>query len=282
VKGYDLLPMTINMVDIFSYSFMWRACIAGGIVALIAPLIGMFFVLRRYSMITDTISHLSLAGVALGLVLGIHPLVSAVVVSLIASVGVDRIRSSTKIYGDSILAILLSSSLAVAVLLMGMIKGIRVDIASFLFGSIITVSYSDLIVMAIFALIVLCTMVLFYKEFVFITFDEDSAFVSGIPTKLLNMVFIAMAAFTVAIAIPVVGVLLISALSVIPVIIALSFQKRFITTIWIAQGIALFSVIFGIVFSFYANTATGATIVIVTMVILILRYVQNKIKRILS
>lgn len=280
VKGYDLLPMITNMLDIFSYSFMWRACIAGSIVALIAPLIGIFFVLRRYSMITDTISHLSLAGVAFGLVLGIHPLLSAVIVSLIASVGVDRIRSDTKIYGDSVLAILLSASLAVAVLLMGLIKGIRVDITSYLFGSIITVSNSDLIVMAIFACIVLFTIILFYKELVFITFDEESAFVSGIPTKFLNMVFIALAAFTVAIAIPVVGVLLISALSVIPIIIALSFQKRFITTIFIAQGIALFSVIVGIILSFYANTATGATIVMITVGILFLRYIKQIIAKI--
>lgn len=255
-------------MELFTYGFIIRALLAGSIVAIVAPTIGIFLVLRRYSLIADTLSHVSLAGIAIGLLLGIHPLITALISSICASIGIEKLRSYTKVYGDSALAIFLSGSLAVAIVLMGFAKGFTVNINSLLFGSIVTVQINDLILIFLFAIIAIAIISLFYKELIYITFDEEGAIVSGIPTKLINLVFIVACACMVALAIPIVGVLLISALAVIPVVSALQLHKSFIMTIVLAQGMALCSVIVGIYISFYLNTSSGGTVVLVALGIL--------------
>ena len=264
------------MLDIFQYSFVVRGLEAGLIIAIIAPLIGMFLVLRRYSLIADTLSHVSLAGVAIGLLLGINPIITAIFASVISSFFIERLRISKKVYGESALAIFLSGSLALAIVLISLAHGFSVNLLNYLFGSIVTVKQSDIYIIGISGICVFTLVFLFYKELVFITFDEESARVSGIPTRFINMLLILLTAFTVSLAIPVVGILLISALMVIPVITALQFKKSFKRTLFYAEATSIFSVVSGIFVSFYLNLSTGGTIVLITLLIFLIVLALNR------
>lgn len=263
------------MLDIFHFSFIVRGFEAGLIVAIIAPLIGIFLVLRRYSLIADTLAHVSLAGVAIGLLLRISPLLSAIGVAVFSSVIIERLRISKKVYGESALSIFLSGSLALAIVLISWNGGFNVDLFNYLFGSLVTVRQSEVYIIGILGTVVLATVIAFYKELVSTTFDEEAAQVSGIPTRFINILLIVLSALTVALAIPIVGVLLISALIVIPVVTALQFKTSFLKTIFLAEAISILSVIVGIVLSFYANLSTGGTIVLITITIFILTFLRR-------
>ena len=264
------------LTNIFQYGFIIRGLEAGIIIALIAPLIGIFLVLRRYSLIADTLSHVSLAGIAIALLFGLNPILTALGVTVVASLGIEKLRTSKKIYGESALALFLSGSLALAIVLLSLAHGFNTNLFNYLFGSIVTVTHSDIYTIVILAFIVIGALLLFYKELVFVTFDEDAAKVSGIPTRLINTILILLAAVTVSLSIPIVGVLLIAALIVIPVITALQFRKSFTQTILYAEIISLFSVISGIFLSFYLNLSTGGTIVLIMLFVFILTFISKR------
>ena len=266
------------MLDLLQYNFVLRGLEAGIIVSLIAPLIGIFLVLRRYSLIADTLAHVSLMGIALGLLFGINPVITALVTTVGASLSIEKLRTSKKVYGESALAIFLSGSLALAVVLLSLGNGFNSGLFNYLFGSIVTVTQNDVYVILFLAVIV--TVVLFglYKELLYISFDEEAARVSGIPTRLINVVLIVLAALTVSLSIPIVGVLLISALIVIPVVTALQLRTSFTKTIIFAEIISLFSVISGIFVSFYLNLSTGGTIVLIMLAVFVSVLVFKKTK----
>ncbi|NBV76731.1 metal ABC transporter permease [bacterium] len=253
------------MLEIFQYGFVVRGIEAGLIVGFVAPLIGIFLVLRRYSLIADTLSHISLAGVALGFLLGINPMWTAVGVSVASSLGIERLRTSNRIYGESALALFLSGALALATILLSLGKGFNSNLFNYLFGSIVTVTQGDVYVIAGLALMVVVSIFALYKELIYISFDEESARVSGIPVDRINKILIVLSALTIALSIPVVGVLLIAALIVIPVVAALQLRTSFSRTILFAEVISLFSVISGIFVSFYLNLSTGGTIVLIML-----------------
>jgi len=264
-------------LDIFQYGFIIRGLEAGIIVAIIAPLIGIFLVLRRYSLIADTLAHVSLAGIAIGLLLGINPVLTALGTTIVASLGIEKLRTSKRVYGESALALFLSGSLALAIVLLSLAHGFNTNLFSYLFGSIVTVTKSDVYIISALAFIVICVLVTFYKELVYITFDEDSAKVSGIPTKFINTILIILAAITVSLSIPIVGVLLIAALIVIPVVSALQLRQSFLKTILYSEIISLFSVISGIFLAFYFNLSTGGTIVLIMLAIFILIFTLKRL-----
>lgn len=253
--------------NLFQYDFVLRGLSAGLVVALIAPVIGSFLVLRRYSLIADTLSHVALAGVALGLLLNLNPFLTAIATTVGASTVIERLRFSRRIYGESALALFLSGSLALAVVLLGLSHGLNAGLFNYLFGSIVTVTATDVGTMLLLGLAVVVIVGLLYKELLFISFDEEAAQVSGVKVKLVNTIFIVLAATAIALAIPVVGILLISALLVIPVITALQFRRALVPTILIAQGISVFSVVAGLFTSFYLNLAPGGTIVLITLLV---------------
>lgn len=255
------------MLDIFQYSFVVRGLEAGVIIALIAPFIGIFLVLRRYSLIADTLSHVSLAGVAVGLLLNINPIFTAIGASVLSSFVIEKLRISKKVYGESALAIFLSGSLALAIVLISLAHGFSVDLFNYLFGSIVTVKQSDVFIIGLLGAMVIFLLLAFYKELVYITFDEEAAQISGIPTRFVNILLITLAALTVSLAIPIIGILLISALIVIPVVTALQLHTSFKKTIIYAELISLFSVMSGIFVSFYLNLSTGGTIVLIALFI---------------
>lgn len=257
------------MFGLFQYGFMVRGLEAGIIIAIIAPLIGLFLVLRRYSLIADTLSHVALAGVAIGLLLKINPLITAILAAVISSIAIERLRITKRIFGESALSIFLSGSLALAIVLISLVHGFGVDLFSYLFGSITTVKQLDVYVIAALGVLVIVAVVAFYKELVYVTVDEEAAKVSGIPTGFVNILLIILAALTVSVAIPIVGVLLIGALIVVPAVTALQFKTSFKKTIFLSEVISIFSVIVGIISSFYLNLSTGGTIVLITIAIFI-------------
>ncbi len=266
----------MSIYDIFQYGFFQRGLEAGIIVAFIAPLIGIFLVLRRYSLIADTLAHVSLAGVALGFLTGINPMLTALGTTVATSLGIERLRSTQRIYGESALALFLSGSLALATVLLSLGRGFNSNLFNYLFGSIVTVTQADVYMIASLAVIVALVLAMFYKELVYITFSEESAKVSGIPTSRINTIFIVLVAMTIALAIPVVGILLIAALIVIPVVSALQLRKSFAQTIFYAEAISLFSVVAGIFTSFYFDLSTGGTIVLIMLAIFLLFWFKRK------
>ncbi len=266
------LEIITNMLDIFQYSFIVRGLEAGLIIGILAPLIGIFLVLRRYSLIADTLSHVSLAGVALGLLAGINPLLSAVGVSVLSAVLIERLRLGKRVSGESALAIFLSGSLALALILISLAHGFNVNLFSFLFGSIVTVKQFDVYLIGILGLVVLTLVLAFHKELLYSSFDEEAAQVSGIPTKLINILLIILTALTVSLAIPIVGVLLIGALIVIPVSTALQFHQSFLRTILLAEVFSVLAVISGIITSFYFDVSTGGIIVMISIGLFLLSF----------
>lgn len=264
-------------MNIFEFGFIIRGLEAGIIVAIIAPLIGIFLVLRRYSLIADTLAHVSLAGIAIGLLLGISPVLTALGTAVLASLGIERLRVSKRIFGESALALFLSGSLALAIVILSLAHGFNASLFNYLFGSIVTVTNNDILIISLLALAVILILGAFYKELVYVTFDEEAAKVSGVPTRLVNTILIVLSAVTVSLAIPIVGVLLIAALIVIPVIAALQLKKSFARTIIYAEAISLFSVVAGIFASFYLNLSTGGTIVLFMLAVFVLIFVYKRL-----
>lgn len=253
------------MLEIFQYDFMVRAFEAGIAIGIIAPLIGMFLVVRRYSLMADTLAHVSFAGVAIGLLLQINPIISAIGLSVLASFGIESLHNRRRIFGESVLALFLSGSLAVAVVIISLAKGFNSNLFSYLFGSISTVSVSDLWVTLALAIAVFLAVVLLYKELFFASFDAELAEANGLPVKVLNLTIVMLAAVAVALSIRIVGVLLIGALMVIPVISAMQFGKGFRTTLLLSVGFSLVSVVAGLFASYYFNLASGGAIVLVAL-----------------
>lgn len=277
ISKWSRIAITMpDIENIFQYGFIVRGFEAGLIVACVAPLIGMFLVLRRYSLIADTLSHVSLAGIALGFLFNINPLLTALGATLFASLGIERLRDSKRVYGESALALFLSGSLALAVVLLSLSNGFNASLFNYLFGSIVTVTANDVLIIGIVSTLVIIALFAFFKPLLFVTFDEEVARVSGMPTRRLNLMLILLTALTVSVSIPIVGILLIAALMVIPVVAALQWKQSFIKTIIIAEGISIVSVLSGIVASFYINLATGGTIVLIMLVAFVTSLLMNR------
>lgn len=264
------------MLEIFEYDFMQRAFLAGMIIAVLASVSGTFVVLRRYSMISETLAHSALVGVAVGLVAGFSPLWMAVLFAVISAWLIEYLRSEFSLYSDSVLAILLSGSLAIAVIIVSLGGAFNNSLFSYLFGSILSVSSEDVATIAVFGTLSLGALLLFSKELYFIAYDEEVAKTSGVKVKFLNFLLVSVVAIIIALSIRVVGSLLIGALMVIPTISALQFKVGFSKTVLISIFIALISVASGMTLSFYFSLPSGATIVLCVLVIFIISLIANR------
>ncbi len=263
-------------MEIFQYDFMQRAFIAGIIIAIIASVGGSFVVLKRYSLITETLAHSALVGVAIGLVAGASPIAVAVVVALVSAWSIEYLRSYFNIYSDSILAIFLSGSLALAIVIVSLAGAFNTSLFSYLFGSILSVSTEELWIMGGAGTVALLLLLGFYKEFYFIAFDEEVAQVSGIRVTFFNFLLITIVAVIIALSIRVVGTLLIGALMVIPTVSALQYKKGFGATIWLALLFSLSAVIVGMLLSYYFALPSGAVIVLVILLIFMISLLVNR------
>jgi zinc transport system permease protein len=234
--------------EILQFSFMQRALLSGVVVAATCSVVGLFLVLRRQSLFGDALSHVAFGGLAVGLFTSIYPIWTALVFSVLASLGITKLRQSTRIPSDG---------------------GFSLDLESFLFGSILLISMQDQIMILLLSTAVLLIVIKFYSQLVYITFSEDQARVSGINVSRFNYLFIGLASLAVISSLRLVGVLLISSLIVIPNITAMMFGKGFKKTAMISIIIAVSSVLVGIVISYIANLAPGGTIVLLTVFFLL-------------
>lgn len=269
-------------MDILEYDFMRRALIIGIIVSLNCSTIGLFLVLRRFSMVGDTISHVALAGVALGMVTGIYPIYSAIAVSIAASIGIEHLRKSYKEYSELALSIVLAGGIGVASLLISMDQANTNGIMSYLFGSIALVTTRDLMMITIMGTIILAMVIFSYRALFYITFDEESSQYAGIKVNRVNIFFSILIALTITLSMRIVGILLVSSLMVLPVATSLQIAKSFKQALIYSNIFGIIAVISGLIISFYLDLAPGGSIVIISLILLIavigVKHIKNLIK----
>jgi zinc transport system permease protein len=255
------------MPEFLQYGFMHRAFAAGVVTALICPAIGVFLLPRRLSLIADTLAHVALAGVALGLVLGVSPVLGALVVTLGGAVGIERLRARGALGGDAALAVFLSGGFALAVVLISLARGFNADLFAILFGSILTVSPADVWLILGLGAVVGATLALFSPQFFAISLNEDLARTSGVPVGALNLLLTVLTAVSTVIAMRMVGVLLVSAMIVVPTLTGFALGKSFRRALAIAVAAGLVSVTVGLVAAYYLGLAAGGAIVLTALLI---------------
>ena len=254
-------------LEIFTYGFMQRALVSGIAIALLCSVVGLFLVLRRYSLFGDAVAHSSFGGIALGLLLGIYPMWTAYIISLISAAIITRLKQKFDISGEASVAILLSSGIAFGLILISISGGFSVDIFSFLFGSILLVSTEDTILILGLTGVILIVILLLYRELIYSTFNEEQAKVSGIPVEKINYLIVFIAGITVVTAIQLVGILLISALFVIPNVTAIMFGRSFKQTAILSISFAISAVVIGILISYLLDITPSGSIVILSITI---------------
>lgn len=262
-----------------SYEFMQRAFWAGGLIAIIAPLLGVYLMLRRQALMADTLSHVSLAGVALGTVLHLNPALSGFTVAVAGGLMIEQLRRSYRTYSEMPVAIIMTSGLALAVVLMSLKQSLSKSFSSYLFGSIVAVSDTQLLLIAFVALIGLLYFLILRRSLYNLTFDEETAEISGVRVKLLSFSFAVLTGMTVAAAMPVVGVLLVSALIVLPASLALRIASGFASAILIAITTGLTGVFTGLSVSYYVDTPPGGTIALILLIFLLTTMSVQKLRR---
>jgi zinc transport system permease protein len=269
----------MNVFQLFQYEFLVRALSAGIILAVIAPLIGMFLVVRGYSLLADALAHLSLLGVALALFFKIPVFIGALLVSLLSALGMERLRAEGKVYGESVIALFLSGSLALSVVIISAIKNSNVSLFSYLFGSLTTVKVVDVWILAVLAVAVIWFLFSFYRELFLFALNEDLARVSGVNVRTINAVFMVLAAITVAAALQIVGALLVGALSVVPVLAAMQLGFGFRATLFFSVIFSLFSFIIGFFLAYQFDLASAGAIVIVAVLLFATLYFTRYLSR---
>ena len=258
------------MFELFHYHFIQKAMVAGCFIAILCSTLGVFLVLKRLSLIGDGLAHVTFGSVAIGLLLRSQPMYAAIPLVMLSSLGILRLTERARIYGDTAIGIVSSLGIASGVILVSISGGYNVDLFSYLFGSILSISNAEVITSIVLSIIVILIVLLFYNELVSITFDEESARVSGIKTRRINEILVLLTALTVVLAMKIVGIMLVSALLILPSATALQTAKSFKATMIIAGVVAVFSVISGIWISFIANLPTGGTVVIINFIIFML------------
>lgn len=260
--------------EILEFGFMQRALIAGIAVAITTSVIGLFLVLRRNSLFGDALSHVAFGGIAVGLVANIYPLWIGMAFSVLGALGITKLRQSAKIPADATVAILLAGGLALGLLLASKYGSLQ-NIFSYLFGSILVVSVNDTLAILAMAGSVLVIVTLLYRQLMYVTFDEEQAKVSGLQITKLSYLFAVLASVTVIVSMRLVGILLVSALIVIPSVTALLLGKGFKKTALISVGISIFSVVTGIAASYVVDSPPSATIVIVLIAVFVATFVAK-------
>ncbi|MCP1312018.1 metal ABC transporter permease [Paenibacillus tyrfis] len=256
-------------MDIFTEYFFQRAMIGGLLIGLTAPLMGVFLVLRRLSMIGDTLAHVSIAGVALGFLINVYPIGVGLLFALLASFGIERLRKAYKTYAELSIAIIMSGGVALATLLFTIGKGFNINVMSYFFGSIYTLDNTDLWVVGGVAAIVVAFVLINYKEMFLLFFDEDAAGVSGLPLRFYNIMITMLTALVISVSIKIVGALLVSSLLTIPVACSLLVARSFKHSIFWSILFSEVAVIAGLVSAGVWDLAPGATVVLLLIAILI-------------
>jgi zinc transport system permease protein len=257
----------LDLLDFLSQGFIQRALVAGSFIAILCATLGVFLVLRRLSLIGDGLAHVTFGSVAVGLLLKVYPIYVAAPIVMISSLGIMKLTEKAKVYGDAAIAIVSSLGIAGGIILASVAGGFNVDLFSYLFGNILSISRAEVISSIVLSVVLIGTIVTFYHDMLSVTLDEESARAAGVKVKAMNTVLVLLTALTVVLAMRVVGIMLISALLVLPAVTALQVGKGFKATIVIAATIGVVSVILGIFVSYLLDLPTGATVVILNFII---------------
>ena len=269
---------------IFKYEFLQNAFLTGAIIGIIAPLLGVYIVVRRLSLIADALSHVTLAGIAASLLLekrfllttGLNPIYLGMTFSVVGSLFIEKLRTVYKHYQELAIPIILSSGIGLGVIFISLADGFNTDLYSYLFGSVSAVSRTDLIIIIIISMIVVAFITLLYKELFLLSFDEEHAKASGIAVKSLHFFFIVLVALVIAASMRIVGILLVSSLMTLPVAASIRVAKGFKQTILLSIVFGEASVLGGLTISYYLDLAPGGTIVVIAVLILILVILLKK------
>lgn len=265
------------MLELFNYEFMRTAFICGVLIALIIPLVGIVVVLRHLAMIGDSLSHVSLSGVAAGLIMSLNPVAGAVVAALAGAFSIEAIRRRIPAYSEVAIAIVTSAGVGIAGIMSGYIKNSQ-NFDSFLFGSIVAITPFEKWLIVGIAVMVILFFALFWREFRLLSFDEGLARLAGVPVGFMNALLTIMVAVTVAVASRAVGALIVSGIMIIPVVNALILGKGYAKTTCYAIIFAVIAMVTALIMSFYVpNLKPGGTIVMVAIAELIVTYVLRVI-----
>jgi len=273
------------MIDaFFRYEFLQNAFYTGLLIGLLAPILGVFLVVRRLSLIADALSHITLSGIAASLLLAKHlaffqtlnPLYMGLLFSVSGSLLIEQLRSVYTYYKEIAIPIILTGGIGLGVVFISLADGFNNDLFHYLFGSVMAVTRSDLWTIAVITVVVLTILIVLYKELFFLSFDEEQAMVSGINRRVINFIFIVMVALVIAASMRIVGILLVSSLMILPVAaamrLAVGFKQMFFYSIIFGE----IAVIGGLVSAFYFDLAPGGMIVMIAVVILLFTMLLEK------
>lgn len=251
------------------YGFMQNAIIAGVFISILCPSVGVFLVLKRYSMMGDALSHASFAGVALGLILGYNPIICAFAFTSICGLLIEFLRDYYKKFAELILVIVMTFSIGIAITLISTGKA-NANVNSYLFGSILTVSKNELYTVFILSIISVITLSILYNQLVYITFDESGAKVAGVKVKIINYLFALLVGATISVSIRIMGILVISSMIAVPVAAALQLRKGFKSTLIFSIIFGFIDIIIGLILSYYIDSAPGGTIALTSVALLLI------------
>ena len=267
------------MIDaLFTYEFLQNAFFSGLIIGVIAPMLGLFIVVRRLALIADALSHVSLAGIAGSLYLsqqvvffaGLNPIYLGMTAAVGGSLLIERLRRVYKNFEELAIPIILSAGIGFGAIFISLAKGFGTDLVGYLFGSVSAVSRQDLLVVGILAIAVSTFIYLFYKELFTLSFDADYSQASGIKGRWIQMFFMILTALVIGASMRIVGILLVSSLMTLPVAAAIQIAKSFKSAMWLSVLFGEISVVVGLVAAYHLDIAPGGTIVVTAIAILLL------------
>lgn len=263
----NILNNMDGLLSIFGYAFMQRALISGIVLGGLLSYLGVFVVLKRMSFFGEGIAHASLSGIALGLMLGVSPLWTAIAASLVFAVAIYFLEERG-LSGDSAIGVVFSFGMALGALFMGFTRGYRPELMSFLFGNILSVKYGEILIIVPVAVLILAFLIVFRRNLVLMSLDEDLAKTSGVPVKWLKPALYAATAVSVVLGIKVLGIMLVSSAMIIPVSAARFVSSSFRSVSLISFIFAELIMVSGLVVSYVFDLPTGAAIVIIGSVVL--------------
>lgn len=259
--------MMNNILEIFTYPFMARAVIAGVILACVFAVLSVFTVLRKMSFFADGVAHASLAGVALGIIFSVNPLISAIGFSIFFAIVLFILRKNFDISSDTAIGILFTTGMSLGILLISFQPGYQPDLLSYLFGNILSITIQELYILGVVSFVVLFFIAVFWRTLLLVSFNTDLATVAGVNSRRYELLLDVVLAVTVVLGIKVFGIILVSALLVIPYVTASLFVKSFKGLVFASILFAEIFVLVGITFSYFGDAPTGPTIVFVGAVL---------------
>lgn len=274
------------LMDFLTYDFLRHTFFTGLLIGIIGPLLGAFLVVRRLSLLADALSHVTLAGIAFGLLIEkrfmiplITPYYGGMLFSVFGSIFIEKLRGIYKGYQELGIPIILSAGVGLSVIFISLANGFNTDLFGYLFGSVSAVSKQDFLTILMMTIMIVGLIILFYKELMTLSFDEEHATVSGIHSKRIHFLFIILTACVIAASIRIVGVLLVSALMTLPVAAAMRLAKSFKQLVTLSIVFGELAIIAGLITGYYLNIPPGGTIVVVALFILLICMSIQKRKR---